>query len=76
MKGNFTKSIDVSETVLNLNPAVNGSRGTNEVAYTSMWSMFGAMLSAEIVIYKKYPNSMRLNFFDHRTLFWSPNPQF
>ena len=25
---------------------------------------------------KKYPRSMRLNFFDHRTLFWTPNLQF
>ena len=25
---------------------------------------------------KKYPRSMRLNFFDHRTLFWTPNRQF
>ena len=25
---------------------------------------------------KKFPRSMRLNFFDHRTLFWSPNCQF
>ena len=25
---------------------------------------------------KKYPRSMRLNFFNHRTLFWSPNRQF
>ena len=25
---------------------------------------------------KKYPRSMRLNFFEHRTLFWSPNRQF
>ena len=25
---------------------------------------------------KKYPRSMRLNFFKHQTLFWSPNRQF
>ena len=25
---------------------------------------------------KKYPRSMRLNFFNHRTLFWSPNRHF
>ena len=31
-----------------------------------MWGLFGAMVIAEIVIYKKYPRSMRLNFFDHR----------
>ena len=30
-----------------------------------MWGLFGAMVMAEIVIYKKYPRSMRLNFFDH-----------
>ena len=36
------------------------------MAYTSMWGLFGAMVIAEIVIYKKYPRSMRLNFFDHR----------
>ena len=35
-----------------------------------MWGLFGAMVIAEIVIYKNYPRSMRLNFFDHRTSFW------
>ena len=29
-----------------------------------------------VYIHKKYPRSMRLNFFDHRTLFWTPNRQF
>ena len=46
------------------------------MAFTSIWSVFGAMVIAEIVIYKKYPRSMRLNFFDHRTWFWPPNRQF
>ena len=36
------------------------------MTYTSMWGLFGAMVDAEIVIYKSYPRSMRLNFFDHR----------
>ena len=34
---------------------------------------FGQVLS---ISKKKYPHSMRLNFFDHRTLFLSPNRQF
>ena len=46
------------------------------MAFTSIWGVFGAMVNAEIVIYKKYPRSMRLNFFDHRTWFWPPNRQF
>ena len=46
------------------------------MAFKGIWGVFGAMVIAEIVIYKKYPRSMRLNFFDHRTLFWSPNHQF
>ena len=36
------------------------------MAYTSMRGLFGAMVIAKIVIYKKYPRSMRFNFFDHR----------
>ena len=39
--------------------------GLNEPLWTSF-----------IYFQKKYPRSMRLNFFDHRTLFWSPNRQF
>ena len=39
------------------------------MAYTSMWVLFGAMVIAEIVIYKKYPRSMRLNFFDQGICF-------
>ena len=34
-----------------------------------LWTTF-------IYFQKKYPRSMRLNFFDHRTLFLSPNRQF
>ena len=26
--------------------------------------------------HKNWPHTMRLNFFDHRTLFWTPNRQF
>ena len=66
IKGNFTISIDVSETVPNTKYTVNASRGTIRMAFTSIWGVFGAMVIAEIVIYKKYPRSMRLNFFDHR----------
>ena len=76
IKGNFTISIDVSETVPNTKYTANASRGTIRMAFTSIWGVFGAMVIAEIVIYKKYPRSMRLNFFDHRTLFWPPNRQF
>ena len=39
--------------------------GLNEPLWTSF-----------IYFQKKYPHSMRLNFFDHRTLFLSPNRQF
>ena len=67
IKGNFTISIDVSETVPNTKYTVNASRGTIRMVFTSIWGVFGAMVIAEIVIYKKYPRSMRLNFFDHRT---------
>ena len=67
IKGKFTISIDVSETVPNTKYTVNASRGTIRMAFTSIWGVFGAMVIAEIVIYKKYPRSMRLNFFDHRT---------
>ena len=66
IKGTFTISIDVSETVPNTKYTVNASRGTIRMAFTSIWGVFGAMVIAEIVIYKKYPRSMRLNFFDHR----------
>ena len=41
-----------------------------------MWGLFGALAIDEDVIYKKYPRSMRLNFFDHRTLFWITKPSF
>ena len=37
------------------------------MTYTSMWGLFRAMVIAEIVIYKSYSRSMRLNLFDHRT---------
>ena len=67
IKGNFTISIDVSEAVPNTKYTVNASRGTIRMAFTSIWGVFGAMVIAEIVIYKKYPRSMSLNFFDHRT---------
>ena len=67
IKGNFTISIDVSETVPNTKYTVNASRRTIRMAFTKIWGVFGAMVNAEIVIYKKYPRSMRLNFFDHRT---------
>ena len=76
IKGNYTISIDVSETVPNIKYTVYASRGTIRMAFKSIWGVFGAMVTAEIVIYKKYPRSMRLNFFDHRTLYWSPNRQF
>ena len=75
IKGNSTICIDVSEAVPNIKYTVNSSRGTIRMAFTKIWGVFGAMVIAEIVIYKKYPRSMRLNFFDHRTLFWSPNHQ-
>ena len=76
MKRNFKICIDVSETVPNTEYTVNTSGGTIRMAYTSMWGVFGALGIAEIAIYKKYPRSMRLIFFDHRTLFWSPFRQF
>ena len=69
IKGNYTISIDVSETVPNIKYTVYASRETIRMALTSIWGVFGAMVIAKIVIYKKYPRSMRLNFFDHRTLF-------
>ena len=75
-KWNSTICIDVSETVPKTKYTVKTSEGTIRMAFTSMWGLFGAMVIAEIVNYKKYPRSMGLNFFDHWTLFWLPNRQF
>ena len=53
---------------------------------SSTWAIFGdkieilgrANLFGHVFtnLKKKYPRSMRLNFFEHRTLFWSANRQF
>ena len=52
IKGNYTISIDVSETVPNINYTVYASRGTIRMAFTSIYGVVGAMIIAEIVIYK------------------------
>ena len=72
IKSNFIGSVDVSETIPNLNSAVNESGGTNKVAYSSIRCVFVDAALAEIVVYKKWPRSMRLDFLGHRTLFWLP----
>ena len=72
IKSNFIRSIDVSETIPNLNSAKNESGGTNKVAYSSIRCVFGEAIVTEIVVYKKWPRSMRLDFLGHRTLFWLP----
>ena len=74
IRGNFSFDIDVSETVPNLNSAVNASGGTNKIAYTSIGSVFGAMIIAEIVIYEKRPRTMRFNLFDHRFVLVTKSP--
>ena len=72
IKRNFIRSIDASETIPNLNSAVNESGGTNKVAYSSIRCVFVDAVVAEIVVYKKWPRSMRLDFLGNQTLFWLP----
>ena len=74
IKGDYTNSIDVSETVPILNFAVYESGKRLKKAYTSIRILFGAIV--EIVVYKKWPRSMRLIVFDHQTFFWLPNRLF
>ena len=72
IKSNFIRSVDVSETIPNLNSAKNESGGTNKVAYSSIRCVFGEAIVTEIVVYKKWPRSMMLDFLGRRTLSWLP----